>query len=115
MGYQTRHHSNSQAASCGRSPLKAASFEARLRRGAPVRRDTSSILVWATRLATTPTRKPRPADAALSRRLPLKRGFAAARLCGATRVRFSYGLPDSPPLQLASRVLRTQPSQGGFL
>src|SRR5713101_1111308 len=36
---------------------------------------------------------PRPTDAALSRRLPLMRGFAAARLDGATRVRFSYGLP----------------------
>src|SRR5712692_4438228 len=33
----------------GRGPLKAADFDARLRRGAPHRRDTSSILAWATR------------------------------------------------------------------
>jgi hypothetical protein len=37
------------AASSGRSPLKAAYLQARLRRGAPHRRDTSSIFVWATR------------------------------------------------------------------
>src|SRR5713101_1287326 len=35
---------------------------------------------------------PRP-DAPLSRRLIFRHGFAAARLHGATRVRFSYGLP----------------------
>src|SRR5438270_11706855 len=33
-------------------------------------------------------------DTALSRRLTFKRGSAAARLPGATRVRFSYGLPE---------------------
>ena len=60
---------------------------------------------------------PRP-DAALSRRLPSSAALAAARLNGATRVRFSYGLPTFPLLfsWAASRrsPLKTASFKRGF-
>jgi hypothetical protein len=49
MGYQIPFSPVRSKPRPGRDPLKVAYFDARLRRGALHRRDTSSILVWATR------------------------------------------------------------------
>jgi len=61
------------------------------------------------------SRTPRPADATLSRRLPLSAASPRRAPSGATRVRSRSGYHDPPALLFASRVLRSQPSQGGFL
>jgi len=65
------------------------------------------------------SRTPRPADATLSRRLPLSAASPRRAPSGATRVRSRSGYHDPPALLFASRVcgrspLKAASSERGF-